>query len=243
MKKLLLTVCFLSLAAMYGYSQLSLALSDSSGSLPNNSTISKTGLPTSPEIVAYVNVTNTSGKTITVKAKKVQISLTDPAYVTFCWAGGCYPPTTFVSPSGTPMAAGTTNTEFSGHYTPESVSGMAIIRYVFFDEANPNDSVCVNVNYSAFPLGVEETAATAGLSNAYPNPATGMVTIAYSVPAGSTSTLLIRNILGATVKSEILTGTSGKVTINTADLSDGIYFYSLLVNGEAAVTKKLVVRN
>jgi hypothetical protein len=243
MKKLLLTLYFLSIAVFFGYSQ-SLSLSDSSGQVPNNSTITRSGVPTDAEIVVFLNVTNNSNKTISVKAKKVEISLLSPSYITFCWAGGCYPPTTFVSPNGTSMAAGATNTEFSGHYTPESVSGLATVRYVFFDEANPTDSVCVNVNYTAYPLGIVEPAeGTVTLSNPYPNPARNTVSFNYACAAGSDARLIICNVLGSTVKSESISAGTGKISVNTEDLNDGVYFYSILVNGKPNVTRKLIVRH
>ena len=81
------------------------------------------------------------------------------------------------------------------------------------------------------------------LSNGYPNPANSQVTIGYSVPAGTDGTIVIRDVLGSAKKTVRLDAASGKVSINTSDLSSGIYFYSLEVNGKTAQTKKLVVRH
>ncbi|MCK7514367.1 MAG: T9SS type A sorting domain-containing protein [Desulfobacterales bacterium] len=38
-------------------------------------------------------------------------------------------------------------------------------------------------------------------------------------------------------------GSAGKVAFNAGDLTSGIYFYSLVVNGNSVATKKLIVRD
>jgi hypothetical protein len=247
MKKLFLSVYFLSIVVFYGYSQ-SLTLSNHNGPITPNSTIVQAGTPDSVELVTYFNVKNVGANTIRVLCKKVQISLLDSTEVTMCWAGGCYGSGTNVSPNDQPIAPGETITEFSGHYAQVAFShfksGESIVRWVFFDRANVNDSVSVTVKYTTYPLGIAESIAQqATLSNFYPNPAISDASCSYSVPAGIQGTIVVRDILGAAVQTHILSSASGKVTINTANLNDGIYFCSLLVNGKNIQSRKLIVRH
>lgn len=147
MKKLLLSVYFLSLVAFYGYSQ-SLTLSNLNGPVTPNSIIVQAGTPDSVELVSYFNVKNVGDNTIRVLCKKVQIAMLDSTEVTMCWAGGCYSSGTMISPNDQPITPGETITEFSGHYSQVAFnhfkSGESIVRWVFFDRANVNDSVSVD---------------------------------------------------------------------------------------------------
>ena len=242
MKKIFLSLLFCGIIGYIGYSQ-SLALSDSAGAIPNNSNITVSGLPTADEIVSYIFVKNISASSVSVKVKKVELSLVDGSGNTFCW-GLCFSTTVYVSPDPKSIEKDSINKiDFSGHYYPTTKKGVSVIRYVFFVTDNPADSVCVNVTYSAFPLGIGNIQEKPSLSNAYPNPAGNHVNFDNSLQPGNEGQLIIRNLLGSVIKESVLQGTSEKLTINTTDLADGIYFYSFLVNGQNRFTRKLVIRH
>ena len=245
MKKNILVTCFFMLTVILGFSQ-SLALYDSTaGQLVNNATIWKSGINSADgEIIQHLALINSSANDIPVMAKKTYISIVSGSSNLFCW-GLCFGPDTFLSGDAITVAAGTTNwLDFSGHYLPAGVAGASTVRYTFFAERNPGDSVCVNVVYMAFPLGTEElNANVSSLSNAYPSPAKDQVNFNYSIPAGSRGNVIVRNVLGSSVREAALPSTNGKVSLQIADLKDGIYFTSLLVNGNLVLTRKMVVRN
>lgn len=90
MKKNLFLLFFAGIITFSGSSQ-SLTLSDSQGSIPNNSTVTLQGNSGSFEIVAYAYVTNNSATAIPVKVKKVELYLTPGTINTFCWRL-CYCP-------------------------------------------------------------------------------------------------------------------------------------------------------
>jgi len=241
MKKYLLLFCLTGITALFAYSQ-SFQLSDSTGLLANNATILKYGMPSADEIISYVSIKNTTGSPIPVKVKKVELNLVHGAAVAFCW-GLCYIPEVFVSPDSIIIDAGATNsTDFSGHYYPQGIVGISTIRYVFFNANNPNDSVCVNIEFSTYPQGINDLSGVT-LSNACPNPANNSVSLSYSVPQNSNAKLIIRNVLGSVVKDLNIAGNSGQINLNTTELADGVYFYSFLVDGKSQVTKKLVIRH
>ena len=240
MKKLLLSVYLLSTVAFFGYSQ-SLSLDHEGTPVPNNGSVIYPGEPLPSAVIeAHIGVTNNSAATLDVMCKKVEISLIPGSINTFCWGGLCYPDSTYVSLDPEVIAPGETNTMFIGEYYPGEHAGETIIRYVFFDRSNTNDSVCFQSLYQAYPLGIEDQKGLAALSNAYPNPANMLATFNYSVDAGAKTELIIRNLLGSTIRQTELSG-DGQIRISTADLSEGIYFYSLMVNGQIQSTRKLVI--
>ena len=75
------------------------------------------------------------------------------------------------------------------------------------------------------------------LSNTYPNPASNFVNFDCEMQNASVA---IYNMMGQEVIRQDVN--DSHVSINISDLTDGIYFYSVIVNGEAVKTSKLVVR-
>ncbi|MFZ4521917.1 MAG: T9SS type A sorting domain-containing protein [Bacteroidales bacterium] len=247
MKRLILSACLLSIVAIYGYSQ-SLSLSNIGGTIAPNATILQVGTPDSAELITYFNVKNVSSNPVSVLCKKVELTMLDSTEITMCWAGGCYPATTNISPNSQAIPAGETNTEFVGHYTQIAFNhfkvGESVVRWVFYDRANVNDSVSVTVKYTSFPLGVDENTSRMGvLSGIYPNPASVNANCSYSMPSGAEGSIVVRDLLGSEVQNLLLPSSTGKVSINTLDLRDGIYFCSLLIDGKVSQTKKLIVKH
>jgi len=237
MKKLVLLTYLLSLVVFFGYSQ-SLSLDHDGSPVPNDGSVVFTGEPSTPVIESHIGVTNNGSTTISVSCKKVEISLVAGSENTFCW-DNCYPPNVYVS-GPIDITPGETSTVFVGEYQPLSYAGQSVIRYVFYDINNTNDSVSFKSLYNAYPLGIESRTNLATLSSVYPNPASTQASFNYSVESDAYARLLVRNVLGSTVKEVQLTG-SGVARISTLDLSEGIYFYSLIVNGQTQTTRKLVV--
>jgi len=241
MKKTVLLVILALTSCFYSYSQ-SLTLSDSLGPIANNANVTRQG-HTDNEIVAFMFVRNTTNAPIDVLVKKVEISLVSGTVNTFCW-GLCYPPTVYISSDKVTINALTTDSiDFSGHYDPAGFKGQTIIRYVFFNRANVSDSVCVNVTYDALEVGIHNQTAKNILSGAFPNPANNTVNFNYSLNYDNVSSVIIRNLVGTAVKQSSLTGTEGRISLFTGDLPEGIYFYSLDVDGKAVTTRKLIVRH
>lgn len=125
----------------------SLSLSYVNGEIPNNSYVLAVGDPTDEMLESFVYVTNNSSAALDVKLKKVEFYVTSGSSNLFCW-GLCYPPNIYVSPDPLNIGPGQTNTEdFHGQYYPMATTGTTAIRYVFFDDNNPSDTVCFNVLY------------------------------------------------------------------------------------------------
>lgn len=72
----------------------------------------------------------------------------------------------------------------------------------------------------------------------YPNPTNGQVTLAMDVPAGTRATLDVYNVLGAVVKSQIITNAISTVDLNTLD--NGVYYFNINANG-VTTTRKVTV--
>ncbi len=82
------------------------------------------------------------------------------------------------------------------------------------------------------------------LSQNYPNPAKDITTVSYKVEEGSNVKFVVTNLLGQVVETISLGNVSYGVNdlrINTANYSEGVYSYTLLVNEEPMSSKKMIV--
>jgi len=94
--------------------------------------------------------------------------------------------------------------------------------------------------------GIEEKIpAEFSLSQNYPNPFNPTTTIQYSIPKTSFVSLKIYDVLGKEVASLVNEELSAGVydrTFNAANLSSGIYFYTLRANNFTATKKLMLVK-
>lgn len=196
-----------------------------------------------------IKVENTTNDYVQVKVKKTIIDTVTGSRNSFCW-GQCIDSRLYISPTPLVIDANELNEDsFSAEYWPNGLEGTTTIRYTFFIcdsfPCNYTDSVSVIMHFVVGPASVEQyLMSNSILSNARPNPANSYTNIPYSLPNSFSgeAQVIVKNILGATVFSEFLNNSSGKVSVNTADFEPGIYFYQLVINGQTHSTKKLIVK-
>ncbi len=244
MRKFLLFVTASLLFFVTAYAQ-SLSLSWDDGAITNGQTITVTG-DTSGTVYAYLKCTNSNASTLSVKVKKKHISIVPGSENYFCWMN-CYIPTVFVSTYYIDIQKDSTANDFSGDYKAHGNIGVSTVMYTFYDMSNVNDSACVIVNYDcSLGLSVPENSSVAKVdfSNAYPNPANSQTSFTYAIPdSEGNAHLVIRDMVGGVVSDIELTENNGSLKIETSKLSDGVYFYSLMLDGQPYMTKKLVIKH
>jgi hypothetical protein len=108
-------------------------------------------------------------------------------------------------------------------------------------QANAQNSIFIVRAVYDF-VGLEENE-TEVRSAVYPNPASDNVNIVYTLSEASDVNVTVVSVTGEVVYNNNLgTVAAGKYTenINATDLANGVYFYTLTVNGKE-ITKKLVI--
>jgi Secretion system C-terminal sorting domain len=76
---------------------------------------------------------------------------------------------------------------------------------------------------------------------AYPNPTSSSVSFDYAVTDDKLVKITIVNVLGTEVYSAKIAG-QGKLKLSTEALNEGVYFYTLYIDGAAVATKRLMIR-
>ena len=195
------------------------------------------------EIAFEMNVTNLADTDLNIVCERVVKSTTGGSNY-FCW-GACLAP--HIDSGSNVVAPGVPNI-FSAHYMPlnenwEAVYGLELlIEYHFYDERNPEDKYIFEVYFKHSGEEVVDYNSTEVFSNAYPNPANNVVSFDYNMPFDAqTASVAIYNMMGQEVVRQDVNVGGSRMDINVSDLTDGVYFYSLIVNNQTVKTNKLVI--
>ncbi len=225
----------------------SLSLSDDQGNpFTPGQTFYVIGEPSiGPQIPVHIYVTNNAGAALDVKIARTEDNVLPGVTDEFCWGGACFPPGTDTSFLAATIDPGQTNTEFEAKYTHNDQFGESTYTYTWYDENNPSDQVSLVVIYKLSNVGISESLINnISISEAYPNPANAYTFFDYDIPVNtSNASIIVTNLLGAVVREIPVTGSNGKIRINTSDLENGLYFGSLKVENRIASTQRLVVNH
>lgn len=189
-------------------------------------------------------VENTFGAVpIDVKVRRITVDTVPGTENYFCWEQ-CYIPSTNVSPTSITIDPSDRFDLFYADYKPHGNAGTSTLIYCFYDENNEVDSVCATVRFTASPVGIQDVfmGNESGISESYPNPATEMVNINYALHQGwQKAELLIYNMLGSMAAQVDLKDDQGTLKLDVSSLPTGMYFYTLMVDGNAAGTRKMLI--
>ena len=195
-------------------------------------------------IKAPLRFKNTSEKPITLIIRKVyeQIGSTQKKY--FCIDNNCLDAK--VEDYILKVEPGQTVTNFYVALDAGLNQNESTLRYLAYNKSNPGQSLEVDLNFS-----VEEKPDKATIYNSrhitvydvYPNPAVEIANLAYKLTSDQVKAkILVHNILGNIIGEYALSSLETLVRIKTEDLSPGIYFYTLYVENEGVMTRKLIVK-
>ena len=137
------------------------------------------------EMVTEIKVENIS-QSNTVEVKVSKEILDAPANTTnyFCWVN-CFLAQTMVSPTQITFAPGDVDDiNFSVHFNPQGISGIAAIKYCAFDADNVADSACTIVHFNAVSTDIFEEENILSFSNFHPNPTSLNTEMNYNIFPG-----------------------------------------------------------
>jgi hypothetical protein len=120
------------------------------------------------------------------------------------------------------------------------------LRYLAYNKSNPNQSVEVELNFEVDERPDKATIYTSRfitVYDVYPNPAVEEAFLDYDLANDNVNAkILVHNILGNIIGEYSLSSMEKRVRIKTEDQSAGIYFYTLYVENEGVMTRKLIVK-
>lgn len=193
------------------------------------------------EMTFDMQVTNAGDEAVTITCERI-VKSEEVGSNLFCW-GTCLAPS--VSTHDLELEPGMPNM-FNAHFTPvdenwNPILGAEItIEYHFYER--DGEHFVFEIYFKYDPDGVVDYNDVNVFSNAYPNPATDVVSFDYNLPFDAqTASVAIYNMMGQEVVRENINIGGSRLDLNVSDLTDGVYFYSLIVNNQAVKTNKLVI--
>ena len=243
MRKMLLFIFFSGVISFSSIGQDIQFFNDQNIQIPNNASIQIFGNPTDDQIKSVVWIKNSGHENLTLGLKKEVISAVDGSHNSFYWGSSIVqneaPDVPMI------LAPDQLNKDFAALLIPNYTKGIHRIRYTFFDTNKPENAASIIIEFNTqMVFGSFNDNLTFSLSDAYPNPAESTVYFDFTLEQNVLEAkIIIRTLLGSVVAEHNLEGQHGKASINVDDFVEGIYFYSLMVDSELKLTKKLIVQH
>jgi hypothetical protein len=132
------------------------------------------------------------------------------------------------------------------HFALEAglANGVSSVKYVVFNKFNPAEMQEFELFFSVEEKPEKESIYTSrhiNLHEVYPNPAEDFAFVNYKILNDQIKAkIILYNILGNQIEEYALPPLENKVKIRTEALNSGVYFYTLYLDDEGVVTRKLV---
>lgn len=194
------------------------------------------------EYIQHMQIRNLTSADLDVIVEKEVLEDLEGTMNFFCW-GLCFDTAVYVSPRPVVVEANSVSGEaaLSFHVMyDEGVFGKVRMRYYVYAVDQPDDRIYIDVVFNKSGEGVGENTRPMTMSKAYPNPASSLVHFDYSFDGNLSA--VVYNLLGQEVLRQDLNANNGQMSLSVADLQEGIYFCTMMVNGRACATEKFVVK-
>ncbi len=182
-----------------------------------------------------------------VKMRRYELSAPDSSYNYFCW-GDCWLASIahshmiWSSIGGIDMTPGVPYHGFHAYHEPRGHAGTACFRFVWYDQANVNDTVWVDICFAAEEVGIAEQAITHERMDVYPTPSASDVTFTFEgTSVGARRELVLRDALGQRVRSIRLADGQRTMELTDSELGTGVWFATLERDGVAVTTRRFVI--
>jgi hypothetical protein len=108
---------------------------------------------------------------------------------------------------------------------------LFLVTFAFQAEASPMGNVKDNI-YGGLSI-----------SDAYPNPASDQVRFDFTINNDVKSAkIVLHTVIGTVVTEQNLSLNGSNLTLDISRLNNGIYLYSIYVDGQVQATKRLIVK-
>ena len=141
------------------------------------------------------------------------------------------------------IAPGETNETFIAYFYPNNVIGTTTIEYCFHPVDDLSGGNCGQITYVVSATAALDVIQPVELtiSSVYPNPLIDEGNIDFSIPQGSTGSIIIRDVTGKVVSESNGLVMNGSVQLKSSDFMSGIFFSTLVVDNRSYSTKRFVV--
>jgi len=182
-----------------------------------------------------------------VTLKEIARTLAPGHRFDYCWNESCIPaPQTMVDVSSSATFIRDGSELLQIHFYPMMTVGSSTFTFRIANKDNPEDYEDVVFTYKVTePNSIFQKVSFArpdALSNAYPCPTATQSLVRFNRPSNSREAFIkLFDLMGREIGRYELETQNGELIVNVRSLSEGIYFYSLVSDGQVLSTKRLIV--
>ena len=191
-------------------------------------------------------IQNTSDRTLNIMVKRVDKVIGSSQKTYFCWGNECFTEETEKLPLAQQIAPGATSDDLVSVLDAGLAEGYSTVTYLIYNRDNPVESFTHEVTYSIedqAPERIIYESRAIRINDVYPNPVTEFALIDYNILDQEVEAkVVIHNVLGSVVSEYELPYLETQVKINAEDFNAGVYFYTLYLDNEGVMSRKLIVR-
>lgn len=191
-------------------------------------------------IQSGLRIRNNDTKALNLIIRKSQSNMGSTQFVQICLNGNCGEELSLR------LEPGQSTSDLLITFDAGLAAGISSARYVVVNKNNHNEAVEFDVNFSVEEFAERKSIYDSHfitLTDAYPNPAVESAQVDYKIHKTQPSyTIILRNLLGNVVGDYRLPTSETKLKMRTDELNAGIYFFTLYIDGEGVLTRKILVK-
>jgi len=193
-----------------------------------------------------ITIQNTSDRAVYVIVKRMNAIIGSSQKSYFCWSNDCYAEDVEKLPISRRLEPGESTDEFVSVLAAGLVEGYSTVIYRIYNRDNPSVYIDHEITYQVENKAPERLiyeSRAIRINDVYPNPVTEFAFIDYNIlDRDAEAKVVIHNVLGSAIAEYDLPYLETRVKINADDLNAGVYFYTLYVDNEGVMSRKLIVR-
>lgn len=198
------------------------------------------------QITAPIKIKNNTNKPIQIVVKRLNQVIGTSQNSYFCWGSECYEAEVKQMPVSKKLEAGETSSKFKSVLETGLVAGFSTVKYLIYDRDNPSDAIEYEVTYTVEDGANKQTIFSSDevrINDVYPNPVIDFAIIDYNILKEDVKAkIVIHNVLGSIIGEYDLAYLETKLKIKTDDFNPGVYFYTLYIDNDGIMTRKLIIR-
>lgn len=191
-------------------------------------------------IQSGLRIRNNDTKALNLIIRKSQANMGSTQFVQICLNGNC------AEELSIRLEAGQSTNDLLITFDAGLAAGISSARYVVFNKTNQAEAMEFDVNFSVEEFAERKSiydSHAITITDAYPNPAMESAQVDYKIhKALPKYSIILRNLLGNVVGNYPLPASETRLKMRTDDLNAGIYFFTLYVDGEGVLTRKIMVK-
>lgn len=191
-----------------------------------------------------LKISNTTDKPLTLVIRRISANLGGTQKNYFCPTRDCLDQR--VEEFQIRLDARQTLADFEIALDAGLANGISSVKYLIFNRNNTLDNIEFDLNFAVEERTYKQDIFTHPqivLHDVYPNPVVDYAFVDYNMTNDDVEAkIIIHNILGNTIDEYDLPAAENKVKIRAESLNAGIYFYTLYLDNEGVVTRKLIVK-